>query len=69
MEVWLSMPMTKDTVSTGNFCGLLRMSEGLEDDGEGKVVQMKLRRLMLFENLLPMRTLCPLLLGLLYRLH
>ena len=48
VEAWLSILMMKESESTGNLCGLLRMSEGLINDGAGKTVQMNLRRLLIF---------------------
>ena len=51
--------MTKELESARKLCGMLRMSKGLSDDGVGKI----------FRNLLPMRTVCPLLLEVIYCLH
>ena len=69
MEAWLSIPMMKESESTVNFFGLLRMSEGLADERAEKAVQMNLRCILLFGYFLTMWTVCPLLLGVMYHLQ
>ena len=32
VEAWFSRPIIKESELTGNFCGLLRMPEGLSGD-------------------------------------
>ena len=62
------MPIVKESESTGNFWGLLRMSECFSGDSGGKAVQMVLGRRLRIGNLLPIWMVFPLLLGLRYRL-
>ena len=66
MEAWLYIPFVKESESTEKLWGLQRMSERLSGDSEGKSVQMTLGRGMRLGNLLPIWTVCPLLLGLRY---
>ena len=62
MEEWLAMTIVKESDSTRNFWGFLRMSESwLSDDSEGKGVKMILGRRLNLGHLLPIRTVCPLL--------
>ena len=68
-EAWLSIPITKESESTRNFCGMLQTYGGLADDGAGKAVQMTLRLRMLFREFLPMWSVHPICLGLMYFLH
>ena len=68
-EAWLSMPIMKESESTENFWGLQRMSECLSGDSEGKAVQMTFGCGMGLGHLLPIWTVCPLLLGVRYSLQ
>ena len=69
VEAWMSMPMVKESESTETLWGLHWTLESVYGDREGNAVLMTLGRWKWMGRLLPIRKVCPLLLGLFYLLQ
>ena len=69
LETCLSVPVVKESESTGKFWGMMQMSRCLSDDSEGKAVQMILGCKLLLGGKCPVRTVCTLLRGVSYCLQ
>ena len=69
VEVWLSMPIVKESESTQNSWGLQQMLDNLSGDREGKDVHITLGCCIHLGHLFPIQAVCPLLSGLRYLLQ